>query len=251
MLEIHNLSAGYPGKPVLQELNLTIPQGTVSVIAGPNGCGKSTLLKALAGILPSKGEIRLDGQRLTGLPPQERAKRIAYLPQSRQIPDISVRRLVLHGRFPYLSYPRRYREEDRQIAERAMAQMGVTSLADRSLAALSGGQRQKACIAMILAQETPVVLLDEPTTYLDIAHQMQLMDISRQLAQQGKTVVLVLHDLALALERADHLVVMGADSRILSQGSPESVWESGCLKDAFQVDVRRIRTPDGWKYYYA
>lgn len=251
MLEIHNLSAGYPGKPVLQELNLTIPQGTVSVIAGPNGCGKSTLLKALAGILPSKGEIRLDGQSITGLPPQERAKRIAYLPQYRQIPDISVRRLVLHGRFPYLRYPRRYRDEDHKIAERAMARMGVTSLADRSLAALSGGQRQKACIAMVLAQETPVVLLDEPTTYLDIAHQMQLMDISRQLAQQGKTVVLVLHDLALALERADHLVIMGSDRRILSQGNGEAVWESGCLKDAFQVDVRRMQTPDGWKYYYA
>lgn len=249
MLEIQNVSAGYPGHTVLENISLTIPTGKVTVIAGPNGCGKSTFLKAMAGILTPTGSVRLDGQELLTLPPRELAQKIAYLPQSRQVPEITAKRLVLHGRFPYLSYPRQYRKEDRSIAEAAMARMGIAHLANRSLPTLSGGQRQKAYIAMALAQDTPVVLLDEPTSFLDISHQMQLMDHARMLAGSGKTVVLVLHDLAMALEYGDSLVVMEG-GKVLCQGDGEAVFTSGCLTKVFGVEVKRMQTEDGWKYYY-
>lgn len=249
MLEIQNLTAGYPGHPVLDRVSLTLPQGKVTVIVGPNGCGKSTLLKSLAGILKPEGEIRLDGQSLTSLSSQELAQKIAYLPQNRQIPDITAERLVLHGRFPYLNYPRRYRKEDYAIARAAMERMGVADLAQRSLPTLSGGQRQKVYIAMALAQDTPVVLLDEPTTFLDISHQMQLMTQAMALAKAGKTVVLVLHDLTMAMEYADSLVVM-EDGRVVCRGDAEAVFASGKLAQVFGTQVKRMHTPDGWKYYY-
>jgi len=249
VLEIQNLSSGYPNHPVLQNISLTFPKGSVTVIAGPNGCGKSTLLKALAGILPSSGSLTLSGEDLGQLTPREMARRIAYLPQNRTVPEITARRLVLHGRFPYLSYPRRYRREDEDIADAAMKRLGIEDLAQRSLASLSGGQRQKVYIAMALAQDTPVVLLDEPNTYLDIAHQIRMMELARLLAEEGKAVVLVLHDLTMALEWADRLVVMG-EGTVLTQGTPEEVFQSGCLSQAFGVTVNRMETEQGWKYYY-
>lgn len=250
MLEIRNLSAGYPGNPVLTDISLTIPDGSVTVIIGPNGCGKSTLLKALAGILPATGCADLDGQQLLTLDRRELAKRIAFLPQNRPVPEIAAKNLVLHGRFPYLSYPRRYRQEDHLIAEAAMRKMGIADLADRNLSTLSGGQRQKVYIAMALAQDTPVVLLDEPNTFLDIAHQLQLMEQARALAAEGKTVVLVLHDLSMALDCADSLAVFSGGN-CLFQGSPEEVFLSGALNRAFGVRAERVQTPKGWKYYFS
>ena len=250
MLEIQNLSAGYPGNPVLKNISLSIPRGAVTVIAGPNGCGKSTLLKAMSGILPAAGDVKLEGLDLLSLDRRELAKKIAFLPQNRTVPEISVKNLVLHGRFPYLSYPRRYRKEDHVAAEAAMEQMGISDLAERSLSTLSGGQRQKVYIAMALAQDTPVVLLDEPNTFLDIAHQLQLMEQARSLAAEGKTVVLVLHDLSMALEYADSLAIL-SQGRCCFQGSPEEVFLSGRLDSAFGVRVGRVQTPDGWKYYFS
>ena len=250
MVEIRDLHAGYNGGDVLRGIDLSIPAGAITVIIGPNGCGKSTLLKAIAGIHPPRaGGIRLDGTELVGLPPRETARQVAYLAQSRQVPEITAERLVLHGRFPYLSYPRRYRREDLAIARRAMEIMGIHDLAQRRLDTLSGGQRQKVYIAMALAQDTPVVLMDEPTTYLDIAHQLQMMEEARLLAGAGKTVVLVLHDIALALKRADHLVVL-RDGSVLAAGGAEAVFESGCLEKAFGIRVLRTPSPDGWQYYY-
>jgi len=248
MLEIRNLTAGYGAMPVLNNLSLDIPGGQVTVVIGPNGCGKSTLLKALAGILPATGTVTLDGMELLSLPARQRAQRIACLPQSRSVPEITARRLVLHGRFPYLSYPRRYSKADLAIADAALEKLGITGLAERSLTTLSGGQRQKVYIAMLLAQDTQVVLLDEPNTFLDIAHQLQLMDLARLLAAEGKTVVLVLHDLSMALEHGDRVVVMET-GRCLTQGTPEAVFRSGALQNAFGVEVRRFQTPEGWKYY--
>lgn len=249
MLEIQNLTAGYPGHPVLRDLSLSLPRGQVTVIAGPNGCGKSTLLKALAGLIPTEGRICLDGQDLAKLTPKERAQKIACLPQNRQVPEITVQRLVLHGRFPYLGYPRRYRAEDLAAARAALARLGLEALADRPLTALSGGQRQKAYLAMVLAQDTPVVLLDEPNTFLDIPHQQQMMALARQLAAEGKTVVMVLHDLALALETADCLVVM-ENGCIRCRGTAEAVLACGCLQQIFGLEVKGLDTEDGRKYYY-
>ncbi len=249
MLEVNHLTVGYPGCPVFSDLNLSIPEGKLTVIAGPNGCGKSTLLKAIAGILPSQGEILLGNQEISTLSSQFRARKIAYLPQSRQVPEITAERLVLHGRFPYLRYPRRYRSQDIALAREAMAQLGILDLAQRNLATLSGGQRQKVYIAMALAQDTPAVLLDEPTTYLDIQHQMQLLRLARILTQKGKTVVLVLHDLAMALEYADHLIVL-AQGVVAARGTGEDVFASQCLSALFGVEIRRMETESGWKYYY-
>lgn len=250
MLEIQNLSAGYPGNPVLKRISLTIAEGSVTAIVGPNGCGKSTLLKALAGILPADGSARLDGQELLSLGRRELAKKVAFLPQNRPVPEISVKNLVLHGRFPYLSYPRSYRPQDHAIAEATMAKLGISALAGRNVATLSGGQRQKVYLAMALAQDTPVVLLDEPNSFLDIAHQLQLTNLAKALAAEGKTLVLVLHDLSMALECADSLAVLCRGS-CLFQGSPEEVFRSGCLETAFDIRMQRIQTPDGWKYYFS
>ena len=250
MLEIRNLCAGYPGNPVLKDISLNIPRGAVTVIVGPNGCGKSTLLKALTGILPASGSVKLEGQELLTLARRALARKVAFLPQSRTVPEISVSNLVLHGRFPYLSYPRRYRRQDHRIAWAAMEKMGVAELADRSLVTLSGGQRQKVYIAMALAQDTPVVLLDEPSTFLDIAHQLQLMGQARALAAEGKAVVLVLHDIGMALEWADSLAVL-SEGRCIFQGTPEDAFLSGCLPGTFGVRIQRTQTPDGWKYYFS
>ena len=249
MLEIRNFSAGYEGKPVLQDISLSIPRGEVTVIVGPNGCGKSTLLKALAGILPATGSALLDGRELLTLDRRELARTVAFLPQNRPVPEITVKNLVLHGRFPYLSYPRRYRREDMMAAEAALERMGIGDLSNRMLSTLSGGQRQKAYIAMALAQDTDVVLMDEPNAFLDIAHQLQLQQQAKALAGEGKAVVMVLHDLSLALNCADSLAVF-RDGRCVCQGSPEEVFQSGSLERAFDVQVRRILTPDGWKYYF-
>lgn len=250
MLEIRQLHAGYGGTEILRGITLSAPAGKVTAIVGPNGCGKSTLLKAIAGINPSaSGQILFDGQRLDALPPRELARLVAYLPQNRQVPEITAERLVLHGRFPYLSYPRRYRRQDLEIARKAMEDMGIHELGQREMSTLSGGQRQKVYLAMVLAQDTPVVLMDEPTTFLDISHQIQLMEQARFLARQGKTVVMVLHDLSMALQRGDHLAVM-AEGRILCQGSAEAVYTGGCLEDAFGIRVLRVRTGEGWQYYY-
>ena len=204
MIELFGLRAGYPGKTILHDLSLTFPSGELTVIAGPNGCGKSTLLKTICGILPpTAGEVRLDGVPFPALP--HPARQIAYLPQHRPTPDITALRLVLHGRFPYLSFPRRYGKRDMELARAALERMGLSGAADTPVAALSGGMRQKVYLAMILAQDTPLVLLDEPTTYLDPAHQLQTMAHARALCADGKTVVMVLHDLPLALRRAGGL----------------------------------------------
>lgn len=249
MLEIKNLSAAYPGKPVLHSLSATIPAGQVTVLLGPNGCGKSTLLKTLCGIIPaSGGQILLCGQDLLQLPQKALAHTVAYLPQNRQVPDMTVEHLVLHGRFPYLSYPRRYRPQDYAAAHAAMAQLDVLELADRPLAQLSGGQQQKVYIAMALAQDTPVIALDEPTTYLDISHQLQLLSQARALSAQGKTVLMVAHDIPAALRVADHIVLMDS-GRTVFQGSADALFASREADRVFGISLKRMMTPAGWQYY--
>lgn len=249
MLEVKDLTAGYPGKTVLHHVNLCLPAGRITVLLGPNGCGKSTLLKTMCGILPvTCGDVLLDGASILALPPKKLAQKTAYLAQGRQIPDITVERLVLHGRFPYLGYPRQYRKEDRAIAEQAMEAMGITNLADALLKNLSGGQRQKAYLAMLLAQDTPIVLLDEPTTYLDVSHQLQLMHQARELARQGKTVLMVIHDLPLAFQTADRMVLM-QDGAVAAEGTPEELFASGMADQVFRIRLGRVKAENGWHYY--
>ena len=250
MLKITDLTAGYGGKPVLRNLNLTMQPGQVNILIGPNGCGKSTLLKTIAGLLPYGGAMQLDGAELSSLDHRTRAQKIAYLPQNRPLPDITAERLVLHGRFPYLGYPRKYRKEDHEAAQAALVQMGIADLAQTNVADLSGGTRQKVYIAMALAQNTPVILLDEPTTFLDISHQMQMMETVRSLADQGKTVLMILHDLPMAMQNADRLLLL-QEGNLVSSGSPEELFASGQLNRVFGVQMQRTQTPHGWKYYFA
>lgn len=249
MLEIKDLRGGYAGREVLHGVSLEAQSGGITAILGPNGCGKSTLLKAVCGIVPAaSGRVRLDGADLLALSPKRLAQRVSYLAQSRQVPDMTVERLVLHGRFPYLSYPRRYRAEDYRIAGEAMERMGILDLAETPLDQLSGGQRQKVYIAMALAQDTEVILLDEPTTYLDVAHQFQVLRQAGALADAGKHVLMVIHDLSHALEAADRVVLMG-EGTVAIQGTPEAVYASGALEEVFGVRVDRVRTETGWHYF--
>lgn len=250
MIELKNLSVGYGGQAVLSGVDLRFQPGRVTVLCGPNGSGKSTLIRTVLGLQePLAGEIQIDGIPAGNLSPKESAQKMAYLAQFRTVPNITVRRLVLHGRFPYLSYPRRCRPEDYGIAARAMERAGVTGLADRPLAQLSGGQRQRAYLAMTLAQDTPYVFFDEPTTYLDVGRQLEVMEMAHALAEQGKAVVLVLHDLCLALRTAHELVVLDGGVVCL-RGTPEEVFQSGVLEEVFGVTVRRTQTPGGWRYFY-
>ena len=247
MLELKHVSVGYAGHVVLEDVSLALRPGRVLVLLGPNGCGKSTLLRAMAGLLPPLGgEILLDGKRERHS--REAARRLAYLPQSRAVPSITARRMVLHGRFPYLSYPRRYRREDYEAVDRALRLADALELADRPLPELSGGQRQKVYLAMALAQETETILMDEPTTYLDIRRQLETLRLVRRLAEEGRAVALVLHDLCLALTAADDVAVLG-EGKLLALNGPEEIYRSRVLDRMMGVRLDRAAGPGGWRYF--
>ena len=248
MIEIKNLSKKYDTHPVLSSLFLNIEKGKLVSIIGKNGSGKSTLLKAAAGIIPhDSGEILIDGAPQSEIGRTESAKKISYLPQGRNTPDMSVYRLVLHGRFPHLGYPRRYTKKDREIAFSAMEKMGISELADKNLSELSGGMRQNAYIAMALAGEADYLFLDEPTTYLDVAHQIELIKNLSELKRLGKGVAIVMHDLALAFSFSDKIAVLEG-GKIAVLGTPRDVCESDIIKELF--GVRLVSSPDGKSYIY-
>jgi len=250
MIELQNVRSGYDGREVLHGVSLTFFPGRISVLLGPNGCGKSTLLRTILNLQPTTGgKVLIDGDPVGALSPGELARRAAYLPQSRSVPNITARRMVLHGRFPYLSWPRKYRQEDYAAADRALQWAGAADLADRPVPSLSGGQRQKVYFAMALAQDTPAILMDEPTAYLDIRCQLEVMTTARRLAEEGKAVVLVLHDLSLALRTADWAAVL-LDGSLLQAGTPEEVYADRALDAAFGVKVLRAKTEHGYQYYY-
>lgn len=250
MIQIHDLCAGYQGWPVLRNVTLDFIPGEILAILGPNGSGKSTLLKATNGILPkSGGEILLDNMPLETLTPREIAKKVAYLPQSRAVPNITARRMVLYGRFPYLSYPRHYGKEDWEMVDRALQWVGAEELGERTLPTLSGGQRQKTYLAMALAQNTQTILMDEPTTYLDISCQIEVMALACRLAGEGKAVVLVLHDLCMALQYA-HRIALLRDGQLVHLGTPEELYLNGAIEDVMGIKLSRIQTKSGWRYFY-
>lgn len=249
MIELRGLSAGYGSHEILRDVSIDFRPGRVLVLLGPNGCGKSTLLRTVLGLQPKLGgEILIDGVPFEQLTSRQVAQKVAYLAQSRTVPNITARRMVLHGRFPYLSYPRRYRPEDYEAMDRALQWADAEDIADRPMGELSGGQRQKVYLAMALAQDTQTILMDEPTTYLDVAHQLEVMEIARRLAGEGRAVVLVLHDLCMAMRSADEVGVL-AGGRLLLRGSPEEIYTAGVLDQAFGISLRRFQTENGWQYY--
>ena len=261
MIKMRNVCAGYTGEEVLHNINLEFEPGKVTVIIGPNGCGKSTLLKTLVRmnecssgeiVIGKAPEIGISGANemlnIEKLSPAELAQRVAYLPQNKRTPDISVLRMVLHGRFAYLKYPRRYRKEDYEMARQALKWLEIEDLAEKNVNELSGGTQQKVYIAMALAQDTDTILLDEPTTYLDIAHQMKMMKLAKDLAKSGKAVVMVLHDLSQAFQIADRIVVMDKGS-VLACGDPEEVYASGVVEEVFGVEFKKVQIDGEWKFF--
>ncbi|RYC47506.1 Fe(3+) dicitrate ABC transporter ATP-binding protein FecE [Pectobacterium zantedeschiae] len=237
-LTTQNLTAGYGDKRILDGLSLSLPAGKITALLGPNGCGKSTLLKCFAKLLtPESGAIQLNGKPLSAFSARQLSRHLALLPQHHLMPEgITVRDMVAYGRSPWLSLWGRLSQDDRQRVQLAMEKTHIVDLADKRLTDLSGGQRQRAFLAMLLAQDTPVVLLDEPTTYLDINHQVELMKLLRELNQAEKTVVTVLHDLNQASRYCDHLVML-AGGRVMAQGSPHEVMKPELLQQVFSIDA--------------
>lgn len=249
MIEVVNVSAGYPGRPVLHDVSFAFPPGQITGILGKNGSGKTTLLKAASGLLrPESGQVLLCGRPIGSYAPRERAKKISVLPQSRETPAVTVRGLVTHGRFPHLSFPRRLSGRDEEIVQAVMRETGVDAYADRLLSRLSGGERQKAYIAMALAQQTDFIFLDEPTASLDIRHQYEALDEIRRLVQDGKTIAVILHDLSQAMALCDTLCVMD-EGRIAAQGAADDVYQSGALERVFGVRSHCFQTEQGQKHY--
>lgn len=243
MIRIDGLRAGYDRHEKLHGLTTDIPAGRLTALVGPNGCGKTTLLRCIAGLMrPVSGEIWLDDARLSAFSDRERARRIAYMPQNRSVPEITVRQLAAHGRYPHLRWGGSLSEKDEEIIRLAMDRTGTAQHADRPLTELSGGERQNAYLAMMLAQQADIMLLDEPTTYLDLNAQFRLMRLLRGLSGEGKTVAAVLHDLPLAMEYADHVLLM-QEGKVVASGTPEQVCDSGALDSVFGVET--LRTADG------
>ncbi|MFI6638817.1 ABC transporter ATP-binding protein [Streptomyces sp. NPDC050504] len=245
-LAARGVTVGYGTRAVIDDLDVTVPPGVITTIIGPNGCGKSTLLRTLTRLLkPSKGTVVLDGEDIAGLRTREVAKKLGLLPQAPVAPEgLTVADLVARGRHPHQSWLRQWSSDDADVVERALAMTGVADLADRPVDSLSGGQRQRVWISMALAQGTDLLLLDEPTTYLDLAHAIDVLDLVDDLHESGRTVVMVLHDLNLATRYSDHLVVM-RDGAILAQGHPREVITAEVLYEAFGLRAEIVDDPVG------
>jgi len=234
-----HLTVSYKGHKVIADLSLTLNAGEICVLLGANGCGKSTLLKTLAGALqPVQGEVQLKGQPLHSLSARERARQLAFLPQHPNAPDtLTVRELVLLGRHPFRHPLLPASRKDREIVEEVLAQLGLDELAERKLGALSGGQRQRAWLGMTLAQQSDILMLDEPTSFLDLAHQYELMQLIRQQnRQQGTTIIMVLHDLNQAFEFADRLIFL-REGQIIADGSPQQTASSALIREVFGLET--------------
>ena len=245
ILQATHLSLAYENAVIIPDLNLTIPDGKITALVGPNGCGKSTLLRGLSRLLrPRGGTAMLDGQDIWKLPTKELAKRLGILPQGPVAPEgLTVHELVAQGRYPHQSWLQQWSPEDEQITAEAMEITGVVEFADRPVDTLSGGQRQRAWIAMTLAQDSEFILLDEPTTFLDLAYQIEVLDLLHELnMERGKTIVMVLHDLNQACRYADCLVAV-CDGRVVTQGRPDEVVTEKIVHDVFGIDCRIIPDP--------
>ncbi|RED59266.1 ABC transporter ATP-binding protein [Cohnella lupini] len=245
VLQAANLTLSYGKKPIFSNLDLQIPEGKISVFIGSNGCGKSTLLRSLARLLkPQEGSILLDGNEIAKLSGKEVARRLAILPQGPIAPEgLTVHQLVKQGRYPYQSFLQQWSQEDERWVKKALEVTHMDELANRSVDSLSGGQRQRAWIAMTLAQNTPTILLDEPTTFLDMTHQIEILDLLYDLNEkENRTIVMVLHDINLACRYAHHIVAV-KDGGIYALGKPENIVNEQFIRDVFDMECQVATDP--------
>ncbi|PZE19857.1 ABC transporter ATP-binding protein [Paenibacillus xerothermodurans] len=244
-LEAKQLSLSYGGNYIFSDLNLEIPKEQITVFIGSNGCGKSTLLRSMARLLkPQQGAVLLNGSDIATLKTREVAKQLAILPQGPTAPEgLTVLQLVKQGRYPYQSWLQQWSREDEQAVGLALEATNLTELADRAVDSLSGGQRQRAWIAMTLAQGTDIILLDEPTTYLDLTHQIEVLDLLYQLnSEEGRTIVMVLHDINLACRYAHHIVAI-RNQRIYAEGTPHEIVTDSMINAVFDLKCKIISDP--------
>ncbi|CEG28844.1 ABC transporter ATP-binding protein [Bacillus sp. B-jedd] len=244
-IETKELSLSYGDTLIIKELDLKIPKGEITVFIGGNGCGKSTLLRSIARLLkPKSGTVLLEGKVISKLSTREVARNMAILPQTPVAPEgLTVLQLVKQGRYPYQSWLKQWSEEDERKVDDALKATGLEELKDRPVDSLSGGQRQRAWIAMTLAQDTDILLLDEPTTYLDMTHQIEILDLLYDLNErEGRTIVMVLHDLNLACRYAHNIVAI-KDKQIYAQGRPEVVVNCSLVKNVFGMDCEVTMDP--------
>ncbi|WP_345802423.1 ABC transporter ATP-binding protein [Microbacterium sp. AZCO] len=245
LLAARGLTAGYPGRRVIDHLDLEVAPGRITMIIGANACGKSTLLSVLARVnAPLAGRVELDGADVATIPRRSFAQTVGLLPQHPSAPDgLTVAELVARGRHPHRGVFQRWDAADTARVDEAMRRTGVAELADRAVGDLSGGQRQRVWIAMALAQNPRILLLDEPTTFLDLSHQIEVLDLLRELNRtDGTTIVVVLHELNLAARYADDLVVM-AHGRVVAHGTADEVMTADVISEAFALDALVIPDP--------
>lgn len=245
LLKASNIVAGYDKKIIIDGINITIPKNKISVIIGANACGKSTLLKTLCRLIqPVSGEILLNEKKITDMPPKQLARVLGLLPQSPVVPEgITVADLVSRGRFPYQSFFKGLSKKDYDAVDEALEIMGITELANRSVDELSGGQRQRVWIAMALAQQTDILLLDEPTTFLDISYQVEILDLLTDLnRKRGTTIVMVLHDINLSARYADYIFAL-QKGKLIAEGAPSAIITDSLIKQVFDLDCMVISDP--------
>jgi iron complex transport system ATP-binding protein len=245
LFEAKKIVTGYDKKIIIDGIDIAIPSNKISVIIGANACGKSTLLKTLARLIkPVSGEVVIDGKKITSMPSKQLAQVLGLLPQSPVVPEgITVWDLVSRGRYPYQSFFKSMDKHDFEAVEEALEIMGITELANRSVDELSGGQRQRVWIAMALAQQTDILLLDEPTTYLDIAYQVEILDLLTDLnRKRGTTIVMVLHDINLSARYADYIFAL-RKGKLIDQGMPSQIITSELIDTVFDLDCVVIQDP--------
>lgn len=244
MISLKKISSGYEGINIIKDISLSFEEGNIISIIGKNGCGKTTLLKTASRLIkPYSGDVLLNGKSIFHVSSKDVAKHISYLPQNRDIPSIKAYDLVMYGRFPYLGFTRIPTYDDKLIVEDAIERLGVTEYKDKSIRELSGGERQKVYIAMILAQDTEIIFLDEPTTYLDINHQLEILEIVEGLRELGKTIVMVLHDLNSALTYSDKICLMDK-GQVVIYDTPQAVYKSRTIEKVFAVDCQEVFLSD-------
>jgi len=244
-LETKSLTIRYGETTVIDELDMTIPKGKITVFIGSNGCGKSTLLRSMARLLkPNSGSVLLDGAMIHKMSTKEVAKKLAILPQGPEAPEgLKVLQLVKQGRYPYQNWLKQWSDEDEQKVKAALKATNMMEFAERNVDSLSGGQRQRAWIAMTLAQDTDTILLDEPTTYLDMTHQIEILDLLYELNEKEKrTIIMVLHDLNLACRYAHHIVAV-SNKKIYAQGKPEEIINTKLVYEVFQMECQIMIDP--------